>query len=85
MPNSLRCKIKKWCYQGKITEKDRDRLIKGLDINDEALDFARWVAEEIMDEELWELNSSAFPEIACRKLEKLGIVKSNDGCWEVSE
>lgn len=34
MPNSLRCKIKKWCYQGKITEKERDRLIQGLNDTD---------------------------------------------------
>lgn len=34
MPHSLRCKIKKWCYQGKITEKERDRLIQGLDASD---------------------------------------------------
>lgn len=34
MSNSLRCKIKKWCYQGKITEKERDRLIQGLDDTD---------------------------------------------------
>ena len=34
MPNSLRCRIKKWCYQGVFNEKDRDRLINGLDCAD---------------------------------------------------
>ena len=34
MPNSLRCRIKKWCYQGIFNEKDRDRLIHGLDCAD---------------------------------------------------
>jgi len=34
MPNSLRCRIKKWCYQGIFNEKDRDRLINGLDCAD---------------------------------------------------
>jgi hypothetical protein len=35
MPNSLRCRIKKWCYQGVFNEKDRDRLINGLDCADD--------------------------------------------------
>ena len=56
-----------------------------LDAVIEALKFAQWVADEIMDEELWELNYGAFSEIACRKLEKLGIVKSNNGYWELVE
>lgn len=31
-------------------------------------DFIKWVIDEILDEELWELNHSGFAEIACRKL-----------------
>lgn len=31
MPKSLRCKIKKLCYNGALTEKDRDRILKALD------------------------------------------------------
>ena len=58
---------------------------KALDMAIEALKFAQWVAEEVIDEDLWELNHGAFAEIACRKLEKLGIVKSNDGYWEMSK
>ena len=56
-----------------------------LNIAIKALKFAQWVANEVIDEDLWELNHGAFAEIACRKLEKLGIVKLNDGYWEMSE
>lgn len=48
----------------------------------EAEQFAEWVAEEIFSE-LWEYNKDAFAEIACRKLEKLGIVKTNGDKWEL--
>ena len=37
-------------------------------------DFIKWVIDEIWDEELWELNHSAFAQIAFRKLEKLGYL-----------
>lgn len=50
-----------------------------------ALDFAQWVAEEVIDEELWELNYGAFGEIACRKLAKLGIVRAKGDEWELVE
>ena len=44
-------------------------------------EFCEWVASEIMDEELWELNHDGFAEIACRKLHKLGIVKQKGDKW----
>ena len=47
-------------------------------------DFAAWVANEIFDDE-WEYNKDAFAEIACRKLNKLGIVKANGNEWELTE
>jgi len=47
-------------------------------------DFVLWVAEEIFDEN-WEYNKDAFAEIACRKLEKLGIVRANGDKWELVE
>lgn len=47
--------------------------------------FAKWVAEEVIDEELWELNYGAFGEIACRKLEKLGIVRAKGDEWVLVE
>ena len=31
MPKSLRCKIKKLCYNGTLTERERDRILKALD------------------------------------------------------
>ena len=47
-------------------------------------DFARWVAEEIFDEN-WEYNKDAFGELACRKLAKLGIVREKGNEWELVE
>ena len=50
-------------------------------------DFARWVAGEVIDEELWTYNHLSFAEIACRKLVKLGIMQESDGeyTYEVVE
>ena len=44
--------------------------------------FAKWVATEIFDD-MWEYNKDAFAEIACRKLEKLGIVRVKGDEWEL--
>ena len=53
----------------------------------EALPSARsslitWLLDEIWDEEMWELNWQAFPELLCRKLEKLGYVKRTGDEYE---
>lgn len=50
-------------------------------------DFARWVATEVIDEEMWTYNHLSFAEIACRKLVKLGIMQESDGeyTYEVVE
>ena len=50
-------------------------------------DFARWVATEVIDEELWTYNHLAFTELACRKLVQLGIMQESDGeyTYEVVE
>lgn len=50
-------------------------------------DFARWVAVEVIDEELWTYNHLSFAELACRKLVKLGIMQKSDGeyTYEVLE
>ena len=53
-------------------------------LEQEPNDFARWVAREIFDDE-WEYNKDAFVEIACRKLEKLGIVRAKGDEWELLE
>jgi hypothetical protein len=69
---------------GKIYEEHK--LILGLLLEQEELyDFAKWVAREIFDEN-WEYNKDAnFAEIACRKLEKLGIVRAKGDEWELVE
>ena len=46
--------------------------------------FAKWVATEIFDD-MWEYNQDSFAEIACRKLEKLGIVRAKGDEWELIE
>lgn len=68
-----------------------DFLKYECDIRDDALKrvrslekFAEWVTSEIFDE-MWEYNKDAFAEIACRKLEKLGIVRANGDVWELVE
>ena len=48
-------------------------------------DFARWVAAEVIDEELWTYNHLAFAELACRKLVKLGIMQESDGEYTYEE
>ena len=42
-------------------------------------DFAKWVAIEVIDEELWTYNHLSFAEIACRKLVQLGIMQESNG------
>ena len=50
-------------------------------------DFARWVATEVIDEEMWTYNHLAFAELACRKLVQLKIMQESDGeyTYEVVE
>lgn len=61
MPNSLRCKIKKWCYQGKITEKEYDRLIQGLNDTDKIKKIDDIKTE--INERLWEDDAERVFEI----------------------
>ena len=49
-----------------------------------AIEFAEWVAEEIFSDD-WEYNKDSFTEIACRKLEKMGIVRKTDTDWELAD
>ena len=44
--------------------------------------FITWLLDEIWDENMWELNCGAFPEIVCRKLTKLGYVRERNGEYE---
>lgn len=58
----------------------------GMTIREDQLEeFARWVAAEVIDEEMWELNHQAFAEIACRKLVRLGIMRNSDGKYSYKE
>ena len=45
-------------------------------------DLITWLLDEIWDEDVWELNWQAFPELLCRKLEKLGYVKRKGDEYE---
>lgn len=49
-------------------------------MEDELLEFACWVAKEVCcSDQEWENKHCAFQEIACRRLEKLGIfIMEND-------
>lgn len=40
-------------------------------------EFIYWLIDEIWNDELWEYNKDAFPEIACRKLVKAGYLRLN--------
>lgn len=55
-----------------------------LEQDSEAEEFAKWVASEIFSE-AWEDNKDAFAEIACRKLAKMGIVRTSGDYWELVE
>lgn len=46
-------------------------------------EFCEWVAEEIFGDEgdYWEKVQDAFPELACRRLHKLGIVHKEGDKW----
>ena len=55
--------------------------VEAIDCYENYKDFAEWVTSEIFDEG-WDNNKDAFAEIACRKLEKLGLVKANGKLWE---
>lgn len=48
-------------------------------------DFVFWLAEQVLDEEMWELNASAYGEIIARKLQKCGILKCVDEHYHVNE
>ena len=49
------------------------------------LDFANWVAKEVIDDDNWARNNMSFQEIACRKLAKIGIIQEKDGKYIYEE
>lgn len=44
-------------------------------------DFVRWLMDEVMDEENWQMNAVANGEIICRKLKKLSLLDVEDGYY----
>ena len=48
---------------------------------EELEDFAKWVASWIFDPQFEEGGQGAFIELACRRLNKLGIVGKSDDKW----
>lgn len=73
------------CYVPYVHYDDVVKAIKGaptVQVAEKYEQFAEWVAKEIFDENL-EMSFDAFAELACRKLEKLGIVKANGNMWEL--
>lgn len=73
-------KITKYCMKYDL----RDLLaeIEVLPSAQPESSFVTWLLDEIWDEDMWELNWQAFPELLCRKLTKLGYIKEKDGEYE---
>lgn len=60
--------------------KEHRQLAEWLRELKELRDFANFVAESVMEED-FEEDSSVYAEIFCRKLYKMGYMKSIDGKW----
>ena len=43
--------------------------------------FLLWLLDKVLDEEDWDLNSGAYGELICRRLEKLGLLEVKDGYY----
>lgn len=43
-------------------------------------DFTFWIAEKIFENEVND-NPDCFCELACRKLEELGVIEAREGRW----
>ena len=44
-------------------------------------EFLLWLLDKVLDEEDWDLNSGAYGELICRRLEKLGLLEVKDGYY----
>lgn len=52
----------------------------------ELIKFAHFVAKEVVLEgDRWESNYMSFPELACRRLYKLGIIEKDGSRWYYEE
>ena len=45
------------------------------------IEFAKWVTKMIFDNGVEDFDFELFSELACRKLEKLGLVKKTESRW----
>lgn len=45
------------------------------------LEFAKWVTNMIFDNQVKDFDFEMFSELACRKLEKMGLVKKTESEW----
>jgi len=60
----------------------KELLGEAADAIEELLDFAHFVASNVVvSDEEWDNNMLVFPEVASRKLNKLGIVEKDGACW----
>ncbi|MCR5811384.1 MAG: hypothetical protein K6G34_08290 [Lachnospiraceae bacterium] len=59
-----------------------DEITAMFGMNQALLDFAHFVAKEVVvEDDQWSFNAFSFPELACRRLYKLGIIEEADGKW----
>ena len=65
-----------WCLEG-LNNMPSAEPKTGRDCTN----FVRWLMDEVMDEENWQLNAVANGEIICRKLKKLGLLDVVDGYY----
>ena len=70
MPNSLRCKVKNLCHKGILNEKDRDRLIHGLDCADALPEIRAELTKAYVDP----YNRNAFRYTTVSLLEVLDLI-----------
>ena len=81
MPNSLRCKVKNLCHKGILNEKDRDRLINGLDCADALQEIRAELTKSYVDP----YNRNAFRYTTVSLLEVLDLIDKHLKEYEGSE
>ena len=60
----------------------KELMKQAADAIEELLDFAHFVASNVVvSDEEWDNNMLVFPEVASRKLNKLGIMEKDGACW----
>lgn len=65
-------------------EYDCNSVLKAIDnapTVEPDLEFAKWVTNMIFDNQVKDFDFEMFSELACRKLEKMGLVKKTESEW----